>query len=209
MILLCAGGGYNPSDLSSYFAGLGIAEPRVTAVSANGATNSPTSPAAPPTLTPMAKSYSTSKSPGPSPPERMLEGHIAAVSAVAFRSPMVTAYGADAINRTSCHIRRVCRGTNGRQESVQTILAIRRCLQILRKVVDWRRSSGGNTRRGLQWALWPRAAPGEGWLTHLLDALLSKMRLATDGGNRGESAPRHKGDERRTTCSEFARLFQF
>jgi hypothetical protein len=88
--LLCAGGGYNPSDLSSYFAGLGIAEPRVTAVSVNGATNSPTPPAAPPTLTPMARSHSTSKSPDPSPPERMLEGHIAGVTAVAFSAPMVS-----------------------------------------------------------------------------------------------------------------------
>jgi kumamolisin len=35
------GGGYNASDLSNYFAGLGIAEPRVTAVSVDGATNSP------------------------------------------------------------------------------------------------------------------------------------------------------------------------
>jgi hypothetical protein len=82
--VLCAGGGYNPSDLSTYFTGLGIAESRVTAVSVKGASNSPTSPAAPPTLTAMAKSYSTSKSPDPSPPERMLEGHMAAVSAVAF-----------------------------------------------------------------------------------------------------------------------------
>jgi kumamolisin len=38
------GGGYNSSDLSSYFAGLSITEPRVTAVSVDGATNSPTDP---------------------------------------------------------------------------------------------------------------------------------------------------------------------
>jgi kumamolisin len=38
------GGGYNASDLSSYFAGLGIAEPRVTAVSVDGATNAPNDP---------------------------------------------------------------------------------------------------------------------------------------------------------------------
>jgi kumamolisin len=38
------GGGYNSSDLSSYFAGLSIAEPRVTAVSVDGATNSPNDP---------------------------------------------------------------------------------------------------------------------------------------------------------------------
>jgi kumamolisin len=41
------GGGYNSSDLSSYFAGLGIAEPRVTAVSVDGATNSPNLPSSP------------------------------------------------------------------------------------------------------------------------------------------------------------------
>ena len=90
MITFCGGGGYNPSDLSTYSTGLGIAEPRVTAVSVDGATNSPTSPAAPPTLTPMAKSHSTSKSPDPSRPERMLEGHIAGVTAVAFSAPMVS-----------------------------------------------------------------------------------------------------------------------
>ena len=38
------GGGYNPSDLSTYFAGLGVDEPRVTAVSVDGATNSPNLP---------------------------------------------------------------------------------------------------------------------------------------------------------------------
>jgi kumamolisin len=42
--ILELGGGYNASDLSSYFAGLGIAEPRVTAVSVDGATNSPNLP---------------------------------------------------------------------------------------------------------------------------------------------------------------------
>ena len=42
--ILELGGGYNPSDLSSYFAGLDIDEPRVTAVSVDGATNSPTDP---------------------------------------------------------------------------------------------------------------------------------------------------------------------
>src|SRR5271170_1242220 len=42
--ILELGGGYNASDLSTYFAGLGIAEPRVTAVSVDGATNSPTDP---------------------------------------------------------------------------------------------------------------------------------------------------------------------
>jgi kumamolisin len=42
--ILELGGGYNPNDLSSYFAGLGIAEPRVTAVSVDGATNSPNLP---------------------------------------------------------------------------------------------------------------------------------------------------------------------
>jgi hypothetical protein len=70
MILLCAGGGYNPSDLSSYFAGLGIAEPRVTAVSVNGATNSPTLPNLPSSPTDpnaMARSHSISKSPDLSP----------------------------------------------------------------------------------------------------------------------------------------------
>ena len=42
--ILELGGGYSASDLSSYFAGLGIAEPRVTAVSVDGATNSPNDP---------------------------------------------------------------------------------------------------------------------------------------------------------------------
>jgi kumamolisin len=42
--ILELGGGYNAGDLSSYFAGLGIAEPRVTAVSVDGATNSPNDP---------------------------------------------------------------------------------------------------------------------------------------------------------------------
>jgi kumamolisin len=41
------GGGYNASDLSSYFAGLSITEPRVTAVSVDGATNSPNLPSSP------------------------------------------------------------------------------------------------------------------------------------------------------------------
>jgi kumamolisin len=41
------GGGYNASDLSTYFAGLGIAEPRVTAVSVDGATNTPNLPSSP------------------------------------------------------------------------------------------------------------------------------------------------------------------
>jgi kumamolisin len=41
------GGGYNPSDLSSYFAGISITEPRVTAVSVDGATNSPNLPSSP------------------------------------------------------------------------------------------------------------------------------------------------------------------
>jgi kumamolisin len=45
--ILELGGGYNPSDLSGYFAGLGIAEPRVTAVSVDGATNSPSLPSSP------------------------------------------------------------------------------------------------------------------------------------------------------------------
>ena len=45
--ILELGGGYNASDLSSYFAGLGIAEPRVTAVSVDGATNSPNLPSTP------------------------------------------------------------------------------------------------------------------------------------------------------------------
>jgi kumamolisin len=38
------GGGYTASDLSGYFKGLGIAEPKVTAVSVDGATNSPGDP---------------------------------------------------------------------------------------------------------------------------------------------------------------------
>ncbi len=42
--ILELGGGYNANDLSSYFASLGIAEPRVTAVSVDGATNSPNDP---------------------------------------------------------------------------------------------------------------------------------------------------------------------
>ncbi len=42
--ILELGGGYNASDLSSYFAGLSIAEPRVTAVSVDGAANSPNDP---------------------------------------------------------------------------------------------------------------------------------------------------------------------
>ena len=45
--ILELGGGYNSSDLSSYFAGLGIAEPRVTAVSVDGATNTPNLPSTP------------------------------------------------------------------------------------------------------------------------------------------------------------------
>jgi kumamolisin len=45
--ILELGGGYNASDLSNYFAGLGIAEPRVTAVSVDGATNSPNLPGSP------------------------------------------------------------------------------------------------------------------------------------------------------------------
>jgi kumamolisin len=36
------GGGYNPADLSSFFSRLGVAAPQVTAVSVDGATNSPT-----------------------------------------------------------------------------------------------------------------------------------------------------------------------
>jgi hypothetical protein len=39
----------------------------------------------------MARSHSTSKSPDPSPPERILEGHIAGVTAVAFSAAMVPA----------------------------------------------------------------------------------------------------------------------
>jgi kumamolisin len=45
--ILELGGGYNASDLSSYFTGLGIAEPRVTAVSVDGATNTPNLPSSP------------------------------------------------------------------------------------------------------------------------------------------------------------------
>src|SRR5271156_6311796 len=45
--ILELGGGYNPSDLSSYFAGLGMAAPLVTAVSVDGATNSPSLPGSP------------------------------------------------------------------------------------------------------------------------------------------------------------------
>jgi kumamolisin len=42
--ILELGGGYSAADLSTYFAGLHIAEPRVTAVSVDGATNSPNDP---------------------------------------------------------------------------------------------------------------------------------------------------------------------
>src|SRR3984957_2700331 len=42
--ILELGGGYTASDLSTYFAGLHIAEPRVTAVSVDGATISPSDP---------------------------------------------------------------------------------------------------------------------------------------------------------------------
>jgi kumamolisin len=42
--ILELGGGYNASDLSSYFSGLGITEPQVTAVSVDGAANSPGDP---------------------------------------------------------------------------------------------------------------------------------------------------------------------
>jgi kumamolisin len=45
--ILELGGGYNASDLSSYFSGLGIPEPQVTAVSVDGATNSPNQPGSP------------------------------------------------------------------------------------------------------------------------------------------------------------------
>jgi len=38
------GGGYTASDLSTYFSGLGIPEPKITAVSVDGATNSPGDP---------------------------------------------------------------------------------------------------------------------------------------------------------------------
>jgi hypothetical protein len=91
MIIFCARAAATaPAICPSYFAGLGIAEPRVTAVSVDGATNSPIFPATPPTLTSMARSHSTSKSPNPSPPERMLEGHIAGGTAVAFSAPIVS-----------------------------------------------------------------------------------------------------------------------
>jgi kumamolisin len=40
--LIELGGGYNASDLSAYFAGLGITVPNVSAISVDGATNSPT-----------------------------------------------------------------------------------------------------------------------------------------------------------------------
>jgi kumamolisin len=42
------GGGYNASDLNSFFSGLGISAPKVTAVSVDGATNSPTGDASGP-----------------------------------------------------------------------------------------------------------------------------------------------------------------
>ncbi len=42
--ILELGGGYNASDLSSYFQGLNIPEPKITAVSVDGATNSPGNP---------------------------------------------------------------------------------------------------------------------------------------------------------------------
>jgi kumamolisin len=45
--ILELGGGYNASDLSSYFAGLSITEPRVTAISVDGAANSPNLPSSP------------------------------------------------------------------------------------------------------------------------------------------------------------------
>jgi kumamolisin len=45
--ILELGGGYNASDLSSYFGGLDIPEPKVTAVSVDGATNSPDQPSSP------------------------------------------------------------------------------------------------------------------------------------------------------------------
>ncbi|HTV15149.1 MAG TPA: S53 family peptidase [Acidobacteriaceae bacterium] len=40
--ILELGGGYNPSDLDTYFQGLGLATPTVVAVSVDGGTNSPT-----------------------------------------------------------------------------------------------------------------------------------------------------------------------
>jgi len=42
--ILELGGGYNTSDLNTYFSGLGITPPQVTAVSVDGATNSPGDP---------------------------------------------------------------------------------------------------------------------------------------------------------------------
>ena len=42
--ILELGGGYNASDLTAYFKGLGIAEPKVTAVSVDGGANSPGDP---------------------------------------------------------------------------------------------------------------------------------------------------------------------
>ncbi|MGC9197532.1 MAG: S53 family peptidase [Acidobacteriaceae bacterium] len=38
------GGGYNPSDLSTYFSGLGLATPSVSSISVDGAVNAPTTP---------------------------------------------------------------------------------------------------------------------------------------------------------------------
>jgi kumamolisin len=46
--ILELGGGYRTADLNSYFQNLGIAAPKVTAVSVDGATNSPTSSASGP-----------------------------------------------------------------------------------------------------------------------------------------------------------------
>jgi kumamolisin len=46
--LIELGGGYNASDLSSFFSNLGITAPKVTAVSVDGATNSPTGDASGP-----------------------------------------------------------------------------------------------------------------------------------------------------------------
>jgi kumamolisin len=42
--ILELGGGYNASDLSGYFSGLGIAEPQITAISVDGGANSPGDP---------------------------------------------------------------------------------------------------------------------------------------------------------------------
>jgi kumamolisin len=42
--ILELGGGYNASDLSAYFSGLGIVEPKVTAISVDGGANSPGDP---------------------------------------------------------------------------------------------------------------------------------------------------------------------